>query len=44
MGDAEATVSFEDDIKPLLCMVAELGRMLHGLIVSLERKLTSSAG
>ena len=34
----------EDDIKPLLCMVAELGRMLQGLIVSLERKLTPSAG
>ena len=31
----------EDDIKPLLGNVAELGRMLHGLIASLERKLNS---
>lgn len=31
----------EDDIKPLLGMIAELGRMLHGLLASLERKLSA---
>lgn len=29
----------EEDVQPLLRAVAELGRLLHGLIVSLERKL-----
>jgi four helix bundle protein len=33
----------EEETKPLLCAVAELGRMLHGLIASLERKLASDA-
>jgi four helix bundle protein len=28
-----------DDTRPLLAVVAEIGRMLHGLIASLERKL-----
>ena len=30
----------EDEIRPLLHAVAEVGRLLHGLIVALERKLT----
>lgn len=34
----------EEDIKPLLGMIAEVGKMLNGLIASLERKLDSSAG
>jgi four helix bundle protein len=29
----------EEDVRPLLTAVAEVGRLLHGLIVSLERKL-----
>lgn len=29
----------QEEIRPLLMMVAELGRMLHGLMASLERKL-----
>jgi four helix bundle protein len=29
----------EEDVRPLLNAVAEVGRLLHGLIVSLERKL-----
>lgn len=29
----------EEDIRPLLQAVAEIGRLLYGLIVSLERKL-----
>jgi four helix bundle protein len=29
----------EDDMRPVLAGVAEIGRMLHGLIASLERKL-----
>jgi four helix bundle protein len=29
----------EEDIRPLLHAVAEVGRLLYGLIVSLERKL-----
>lgn len=33
----------EEEIKPLLVMVGELGGMLHGLIVSLERKLNPDA-
>jgi four helix bundle protein len=31
----------EEDIKPLLGMVAEIGKMLNGLIAALERKLPS---
>jgi four helix bundle protein len=31
----------EDDIKPLLNAVAEVGRLLYGLICSLERKLNA---
>ncbi len=34
----------EADIKPLLGMIAEIGKMLNGLIASLERKLDPSAG
>jgi four helix bundle protein len=30
----------EEDIKPLLGMIAEIGKMLNGLVASLERKLT----
>jgi four helix bundle protein len=33
----------EEGVQPLLRAVAELGRLLHGLIVSLERKLTPDA-
>ena len=29
----------EDDTRPILALVVEVGRMLHGLISSLERKL-----
>jgi four helix bundle protein len=29
----------EEDLRPLLQAVTEVGRLLHGLIVSLERKL-----
>jgi four helix bundle protein len=29
----------DEDARPLLAAVAEIGRMLHGLIASLERKL-----
>jgi four helix bundle protein len=31
----------EDQIRPVLAAVAEVGRMLHGLIAALERKLAS---
>ncbi len=34
----------EGDTKPLHQMVAEIGKMLHGLIASLERKLGPNAG
>jgi four helix bundle protein len=34
----------EEDIKPLLQLVAEVGRLLHGLIVALERKLGPGGG
>jgi four helix bundle protein len=34
----------EEDTKPLLDVVTELGRMLHGLIASLERKLNPEQG
>jgi four helix bundle protein len=30
------------DVQPLLALVAEVGRMLHGLIASLERKLEAN--
>lgn len=33
----------EDDVKPLLAKIDELGRLLHGLIASLERKLNQDA-
>ena len=33
-----------EQIAPLLDLVAEVGRMLHGLIASLERKLDSEQG
>jgi four helix bundle protein len=32
----------DQDTRPLLDLIAEVGRMLHGLIASLERKLESS--
>jgi four helix bundle protein len=34
----------ESDTAPLLLAVSEVGRMLHGLIASLERKLASGTG
>ncbi|HEX4608488.1 MAG TPA: four helix bundle protein, partial [Urbifossiella sp.] len=34
----------EDDIHLLRAAVVEIGRMLHGLIVSLERKIEGGGG
>lgn len=34
----------DDEAGPLLAAVAEIGRMIHGLIGSLERKLEASGG
>jgi four helix bundle protein len=34
----------EEDTQPLLKLVSEVGRMLHGLIASLERKLGAEPG
>jgi four helix bundle protein len=33
----------EEEVRPLLAAVSEVGRLLHGLIASLERKLTSDS-
>jgi four helix bundle protein len=34
----------EEDVRPLLNAVAEVGRLLYGLIASLERKLNEAEG